>query len=141
MNRILESLQNNVYIGDYVQFNAELGLGEIIGAGPQDNLVIRLFKRMDSDTLRRYHISPVTVGEFPLASQDGMIEVYQSSSEISLARSSILDVAFIVPLKEVESGFFFCLVQIMSILHATLSVVICNLSRAHTTLIITGLSL
>jgi hypothetical protein len=104
MNRILESLQNNVYIGDYVRFNAEHGLGEIIGAGPQDNVVIRLFKRMDSETLRRFHISPVTVGEFTLA--DGMIEVYQSSSEIPLALSSILDVAFIVLLKEVESRFF-----------------------------------
>ena len=104
MNHILESLQNNVYIGDYVRFNAEHGLGEIIGAGPQDNLVIRLFKRMDSDTLRRYHISPVTIGEFPLASQDGMIEVYQSSSEISLARSSILDVVFYLRANQLNSS-------------------------------------
>ncbi len=91
----VESLQNNVYIGDYVRFNAEHGLGEIIGAGPQDNVVNRLFKRMDLESLRRYHISHVTVGDFPLASQDGMIEVCQSSSKISLAHSSILDVAFI----------------------------------------------
>jgi hypothetical protein len=36
-----------------------------------------------------------------------MIEVYQSCDEINLARSAILDIAFIVPLEEVESGLFF----------------------------------
>jgi hypothetical protein len=62
---------------------------------------------MDSETLRCFYICPVTVEEFPLASQDGMIEVYQSGDEINLVQFAILDIAFIVPLEEVGSGLFF----------------------------------
>jgi hypothetical protein len=62
---------------------------------------------MDSATSRRFLIRPVTVEDCPLASQDRMIEVYQSSDEINLVWSAILDIAFIVQLKEVESGLFF----------------------------------
>jgi hypothetical protein len=107
MNRILEAIQSYVQVGDYVKLNYEHGLGEVIGSGPEDRVVIRLFKRMDSATSRRFFIRPVTVEDCPLASQDGMIEVYQSSDEINLVRSAILDIAFIVPLEEVESGLFF----------------------------------
>jgi hypothetical protein len=81
-----------------------------------------MFKRMDSATLRHIFIRPVTVEDFPLASRDGMVEVYQSNSdEINLVRSAILDITFIVPLEEVES-FFFYPGQTMCILHASLSV-------------------
>jgi hypothetical protein len=69
MNRILEAIQSNVQVGDYVKFNYENGLGEVIGSGPEDRVVIRLFKRMDSATLRCFFIRPVTVEDFPLASR------------------------------------------------------------------------
>jgi hypothetical protein len=69
MNCILEAIQSNVQVGDYVKFNYEDGLGEVIGSGPVDRVVIRLFKRMDSATLRCFFIRPVTVEDFPLASR------------------------------------------------------------------------
>jgi hypothetical protein len=62
---------------------------------------------MDSETLRCFYIHPVTVEEFPLASQNGMIEVYQSSDKITLIQSALLDITFIVPLEEVESSLYF----------------------------------
>jgi hypothetical protein len=40
MNRILEAIQSNVQIGDYVKLNYEHGLGEVIGSGPEDRVVI-----------------------------------------------------------------------------------------------------
>ncbi len=68
MNCILEAIQSNVQVRDYVILNYEHGFGEVIGSGPEDRLVILLFKRMDSATLRRFFIHPVIVEEFPLAS-------------------------------------------------------------------------
>ena len=68
---------------------------------------VRLFKVMDLATLERFFIAPITSQECPLASQDDMVEVYQTNTEISFNRSSIVDIAFIVSLQEVESGMFY----------------------------------
>jgi hypothetical protein len=62
---------------------------------------------MDSATLQQFFIAPITSQECPLASQDDMVEVYQMNTEISFNCSSIVDIAFIVSLQEVESGMFY----------------------------------
>jgi hypothetical protein len=46
---------------------------------------------MDPETIRRIYICPVTFEEFPLETQDGMIEVYRCNDEINIVRSAILD--------------------------------------------------
>jgi hypothetical protein len=40
MNRILGAIQSNVQVRDYVKLNYEHGLGEVVGSGPEDRVVI-----------------------------------------------------------------------------------------------------
>jgi hypothetical protein len=44
---------------------------------------------------------------WPNLNEDEIIEVYQSSDEIEVERTAIVDVAFILPVEEIESGMFF----------------------------------
>ena len=110
MNQVLEAIQRHVIVGDYIKFQLEADvdsrLGEIIRY-QQQTVRVRLFQVMDLATLQRFFIAPITSQECPLASQDDMVEVYQTKTEISLNRSSIVDIAFIVSLQEVESGMFY----------------------------------
>ena len=56
----------------------------------------------------------VSVGDFikfsnekyPVASQDEMVEVYQTVTHVSIPRYNINDIAFTVPISEVDSGRF-----------------------------------
>ncbi len=110
MNQVLESIQRHVIVGDYIKFqleaDADSRLGEIIHC-QQQTVKVRLFKVMDLATLERFFIAPITSQECPLTSQDEMVEVYQMNTEISFNCSSIVDIAFIVSLQEVESGMFY----------------------------------
>ncbi len=102
-------LQSNVSVGDYVKFVDNLhpnGLGEIVSSSNTD-VKLRLFQVMDSIAMQLNFLSPLNTIEHPLASQDEIIEVYQSSEEMYITRNQIVDVAFILPIQEVESGRFF----------------------------------
>ncbi len=62
---------------------------------------------MDSVAMQLNFLSPLNARDHPLASQDELIEVYRSSEEIYITRNQIFDVAFILPIQQVESGRFF----------------------------------
>jgi hypothetical protein len=62
---------------------------------------------MDSVAIHLNFLSPLHTRDHTLASQDELMEVYQSSEEIYITRNQISDVAFILPIQEVESGRFF----------------------------------
>jgi hypothetical protein len=98
---ILDAFQANLKAGEYVKFVSESsdGLGEII-RGNQDTVTLRVFKAMDSTTLQSYFLRPNI-------NEDDILEVYQSSDEIEVERTAIVDVAFILPVEEMESGMFF----------------------------------
>ncbi len=98
---ILASFQSNFKAGEYVKFmtGSTNGLGTII-SGNQETVIVQLFKSMDSETLQRFHLRPNT-------NEDEIPEVYQSSEQIEIGRKAIVDVAFILPLDEIESGLFF----------------------------------
>jgi hypothetical protein len=102
-------LQSNVSVGDYVKFVDQLhpnGLGEIVSCSHL-RVKLRLFRVMDSVAMQLNFLSPLNTRDHPLASQDELIEVYQSSEEMYITRNQISDVAFILPIQEVESGRFF----------------------------------
>lgn len=66
-----------------------------------------VFKRMSSDISQQHSLPPVTATEYPMAHHGNMVEVIASMSDlVSVPRASILDIVFIVPMKEVESGMF-----------------------------------
>ena len=62
---------------------------------------------MTSEILQHFKLRAINSTDYPLASQDNISEVYQTSEEIIIDRPVIMDVAFIVPILEVESGLFY----------------------------------
>lgn len=102
------AIYSHVSIGDYVRFFStdNLSLGEIIHCGTEQ-VRVKLFRLMTSEILQRFKLRAINSTDYPLASQDNISEVYQTSEEIIIDRPVIMDVAFIVPILEVESGMFY----------------------------------
>lgn len=108
----MNALQCHAQVGDYVKFsyqsNHDEGIGEITNSS-STRVKVKLFRSMTSAILQRRSLTPINANDFPLASQDNMLEVYKSCDDIYIDRSTIIDLAFIVPMAEVESGMFiFC---------------------------------
>jgi len=108
MDRVLDAIQSNVKVGDYIKFSRPngAGLGEIIHDHP-DKVHVRLFYEMDTVTMHRFFLSLITDVAFSVASQNAVLEVYQSSDECYVNRCDITDVAFILPVNKLEAGMFF----------------------------------
>jgi hypothetical protein len=108
-HRMFSELQRCISVGDYIKFSNEtypMGLGEVVD-GNIENVKVKIFLPIDSATLRSYSLPPLDPITYPLASQDEMVEVYQTVTYASIPRCNINDIAFIVPISEVESGRFF----------------------------------
>jgi hypothetical protein len=102
-------------IGDYVKFlynannnnnNQEQSLGEVLHYS--SNVArVKLFQLMSSEVQQRYMLRPINSTDYPLTSQDNICEVFQTNEEMLIDRSLIVDLAFIVPVSEIESGMFY----------------------------------
>ncbi len=100
---------NRKQVGDYIKF-IRTNVGDVLGEISYRNserVKVKLLRAMNSVILQWFNVTPINQTDFPLASQDNVQEVYQSSDEIYVKRSTIIDVAFIIPVAEVESGMFF----------------------------------
>jgi hypothetical protein len=82
-----------------------LAVGRIVG-GTGNVLQVQVFTRLTSEIVRQYSLPPITTALYPTASLAHMIEVVQVDCCISVLRPSIYDVAYVMPLAEVESGLF-----------------------------------
>jgi hypothetical protein len=107
---MMNAIQCNAQVGDCVKFTRQSshddGIGEITHSSPT-KVKVKLFRSMSSAILQQYSLRSINAIDFPLAFQDNLLEVYKSSDEIYIDRSAIIDLAFIVPMAEVESGMFF----------------------------------
>jgi hypothetical protein len=101
-------IKSNISKFDCIIFNASSGrsMGMVI-EGYLDNVDVIICKRMSSEVSQQHALSPITATEYPMAHHGNMVEVYASMSDwVSVPRASILDIVFIVPINEVESGMF-----------------------------------
>jgi hypothetical protein len=73
------AIQKNVQVGDYVIFSSTNanGKGEIVFA-LATTIRVKIVKEMDSSILQHFNILPITSMDFPLASEDGLVEVYKT---------------------------------------------------------------
>ncbi|MFN9978296.1 MAG: hypothetical protein ACK53Y_00200, partial [bacterium] len=83
----------------------DLAVGKIVGGGG-NILQVAVFTRMTSEILLQYSLPPITTALYPTASLAHMIEVVLVDCSVSILRPSVYDVAYVVPLSEVESGLF-----------------------------------
>ncbi len=83
---VLPELQRMVTIGDYIQFNDAshlIGLGEVVDSTPE-RFHVKIFKAMDSTVMRSYSLPPMNPRDHPMASQDEMVEVFQTAESLSI---------------------------------------------------------
>jgi hypothetical protein len=103
------ALQTYLSLDDGViikQNNNVTAIGKIVKVHDDNKISVSLFSRVSSDLLIHHSLSVVTATKAPFAVNSGMVEVIQMPTIIKIPRSSIVDLAFIVPLVEVESGLF-----------------------------------
>jgi hypothetical protein len=65
-----------------------------------------LFKTLSEELLMQYSLLSITTADYPCAVQSGMVELIEIAEVQNMCRSNIYDLAFIVPLHEVETGLF-----------------------------------
>ncbi len=93
---------------DCIAFQSSCGvrLGMVVDDG-LDTVDVIICKRVTSEISRWYALSPITAVDFPMAYHGNMVEVLANMADkISVPQPSIIDIVFIVPIKEVESGMF-----------------------------------
>ncbi len=54
--------------------------------------------------MREYSLKPITATLFPVASQSPVVELVATSLIKTVSREALVDVAFVVPLQELETG-------------------------------------
>ena len=71
-----------------------------------DRFVVRVFFPMCSAYLQQFSLPSITSEAFPMASQSHMIELVSQDTYVEVERSEVHDIAFVIPIFEVESGRF-----------------------------------
>jgi hypothetical protein len=86
-----------------------IGEGYCVGIiiGYDGNLFqVRVLYPMTSECLKRFSLPPISTAAYPLASASNMVELVLQDTVVSVDRSNVVDIAFVLPLFEVESGLF-----------------------------------
>jgi hypothetical protein len=61
---------------------------------------------MTSQILQHYSLPPITKAEFAMASQGHMQKVVAQDTVVNVTKAAIINIAYVVPLAELESGLF-----------------------------------
>jgi hypothetical protein len=105
---VSEEVRNKLSINDCIAFQTECGNrpGLIIDDSP-DAVEVLVFKEVTSELHQQYCLRPVVAEEYPMAYCGNMIELMGNvSDKLTIPRTSIIDIIFIVPIREVESSLF-----------------------------------
>jgi len=105
---VLEEVRNKLSVNDCISFQGEGAIGfGIITKDRRDAVEVIMFEEVTSDLYRRFSLRPVAFEEYPMAYYGGMTELVATvSNKVTIPRSSIRDIIFILPIKEVESAMF-----------------------------------
>jgi hypothetical protein len=97
---------DHVTIDTVVLFNINNvhSIGKIDRLDGSDQVSMVKFLEITEQLLIQYSLSTVTEAEAPFAVKSGMVEVILMETSVVISRSVVLDVCFILPLLEVESG-------------------------------------
>lgn len=105
---MLVEIQNKVSVNDCIAFQhqSRTRLGRIV-EDRVESLVVLLYNMVTSEISRQHSLKPLTAIDYPMAYHGNMLEVLESITDrVSISRQSIIDIVFIVPIMEVESGVF-----------------------------------
>jgi hypothetical protein len=101
-------IQQFISVDDVVSFTSGnlKRIGRVRAIVSRTDIEVVLFIEVSNEMLLQHSLVKITHEEAPLASKSGMVEVMQSVCTAVIPRSAIVDLCFIVPLEEVESGSF-----------------------------------
>jgi hypothetical protein len=98
----LSSLNEAVIFGH----NNVKEVGRIVEVHGSNEVSVVLFKTVSEELLMQYSLPSITAADYPCAVKSGMVELIEIAEQWNIWRSNIYDIAFIVPLCEVESCLF-----------------------------------
>ncbi len=101
-------IQQFISVDDVVVFTSGnlKRIGRVKAIVLQTDVEVVLFIEVTNEMLLQHSLVKITHEEAPLASKSGMVKVMQSVCTAVILRSTRVDLCFIVPLEEVESGSF-----------------------------------
>ena len=102
------TIQSKIGVNDCIAFESQYGirLGMVIDESSEDVEVL-IFEKVTSDISKQHSLQPVAAADYPMAYHGHMQEVVGKITDtLSVPRRSIVDIVFILPITEVESGMF-----------------------------------
>lgn len=106
----IAAMRESVGVGDYIKFNSSLGVdrhGLIVKGGSSIHVRVLLLEHVTSDTFHEFSLQPITATVYPMAYHSKLVELISVGDYCFVQRSSIIDVVFVLPIKELESGAVF----------------------------------
>lgn len=101
-------IQNKIGVNDCIAFDSRQGLrlGMVVNDS-FENVEVLLFEKVTSDISKQNSFQPLSAIDYPMAYHGHMQEVFgRVTNNLSVPRRSIVDIIFILPITEVESGMF-----------------------------------
>jgi hypothetical protein len=105
-----DAIRRSVSTGDCLQLKNNSSnvttdpvIVEVISAG-EDTISCHLYTPMTGEILHRFSLQPIMASLFPVTAQTNIIELLGMVHIISASRGDIIDIVFIVPVQELESG-------------------------------------
>jgi hypothetical protein len=96
-SQLLSSLNDAVIFDN----NNMTEVGRIVELHGHNRVSVVLFKILSRELLTKYSLPCVTAVDYPCAVKSGMVELIEIAEVFNIHRSTIIDLAFIVPLHEV----------------------------------------
>jgi hypothetical protein len=100
--QVLSSVEDSVV---FMHDNVSI-IGRKVKVHGSNKESVAIFKNVTPEMLLHYSLPTITVGTSPLAMKSSMAELFHTAEVWKIYRSAITDLAFIIPLYEVESGLF-----------------------------------
>jgi len=100
--QVLSSVEDSaVFMHDNVSI-----IGRKVKVHGSNKESVAIFKNVTPEMLLHYSLPTITVGTSSLAMKSSMAKLFHTTEVWKIYRSAITDLAFIIPLYEVESGLF-----------------------------------
>jgi hypothetical protein len=105
-----EAIRRSITAGDFLRLKGstpsttpDAVIVEVLSAA-EETVYCRIYTPMTGEILNQFSLQPIMASLFPVAGQSNIVELVGTVHTISAQRSDIIDIAYIVPIQELESG-------------------------------------
>jgi hypothetical protein len=100
-----DAIRRSVSVGDFLQLKTQSPsvIVEILSAA-EETVTCRVYAPMTGEILNRFSLQPIMVSLFPVTAQTNIVEVVGTVQTITASKTDIVDIVYVVPIEELESG-------------------------------------